>query len=146
MLTTVSVPPELLRALLAAARAELPREWIAALGGRVHAGRVRLERFEPLRTVAASAHHFVVDPVAFVQQEHALRRAGSSWLGFVHSHPHGGLAPSLADREASWRDCLQCILSPRGGGALAAFVHRGSAYEPLPVVVAGDNLTAGDAA
>ena len=113
----VELPAELQQDLLRAARAALPREFVAALGGRRGPDGWHLDAKLPLPNVANAADRFEVPPAAFAAAEAELRQRQLVWLGFVHSHPDGSAAPSGVDHDQLWWHCLQCIVSvPRSGG------------------------------
>lgn len=124
------------RAIDGAARAAWPGEFAAALGGQCDDGIARIDRLRPFPG-AGAADTFAVPPAVFAAAEAELRAAGATWLGFVHSHPGGSAAPSLADRETLWRDCVQLVV---GGAApdrlqTAAFWLDGDTCAPLPISV-----------
>ncbi|MCU0863284.1 MAG: Mov34/MPN/PAD-1 family protein [Planctomycetes bacterium] len=132
----VELPAELQQDLLRAARAALPREFVAALGGHRGADGWRLEAMLPLPNVAIAADRFEVPPAAFAAAEAELRRRQLTWLGFVHSHPDGSATPSGVDHAQLWWHCLQCIVSvPRGvGGRLLCHWRDAAGFHALPLV------------
>lgn len=105
-------------------------EFIGLLGGARATAWLRVECLIPLSNQAARTDCFAVDPLAFANAEHAIRQAGASWLGFVHSHPHGQVGLSTTDRAQLWRDCVQLIVARRALGELAVagywLTERGS--------------------
>lgn len=120
-----------LAALLAAARAAWPDELAGLLGGQRTPDACTILAFEPCTT--GSPHAFVVGAAEFAAAEARLRRAGHSFLGFVHSHPGGSPSPSRADLAAAWHDSLQVVLGGATPGELAAraFRVRHGAAQPL---------------
>lgn len=141
MWTRVTIDQAAHQRLLELARAALPREFVAALGGALRDGEATVDEVLPLPNVAADDDTFAVDPLAFARAEHELARRGHRWLGFVHSHPRGAAAPSSRDREQLWPHCLQLIAAPRPDAPtvpLAAFVLRDAVAHPLPLHVAAE--------
>jgi proteasome lid subunit RPN8/RPN11 len=123
--------------LQAAALAARPREFVAALGGRIDRAAWCIEAVVPLPNVAVAADRFAVPASAFAAAEAELRRRGLAWLGFVHSHVDGSTAPSRIDREQLWRHCLQLIV---GAGAAARGGMRchwsdGPEFGSLPLAI-----------
>lgn len=133
---TVSTPARLLAALGEAVRAAGDREFVAALGGHRDGEHLHVVAVRALPNRAGRGDRFRVDPVAFAAAEQALRTAGTPWLGFVHSHPHGPPMPSATDRAELWRDCLQWIAAPDGDAvAVRAFWFTGERAAELPLQV-----------
>ena len=126
-------------ALFEAARAAAPCEFAAVLGGCVRGENALVRRIVQLpNTSTAAEDSFAVDGVAFAQCEHELRQHGETFLGFVHSHPKGGTAPSVRDRQQLWTGCLQMITDGHSWQAFAldeqravrALASRETAAEP----------------
>lgn len=124
-------------ALVGALHADAEREFVGLLAGRRTAAGFHVTRCEPLRNAAVASDRFAVAPPDFLAAELRVRSAGLAWLGFVHSHPGGAAAPSAADRQQLWRDCLQLIVgSPQGTAELRAYRLTAGACEHLPLRIA----------
>ena len=114
--------PELVTAILAHARAELPNEACGLLAGSTASGRAT--SFHPARNADASSRRYSLDPDDLVRITFAIERAGHDLLAIVHSHPRTGAEPSATDRRAArlYPGTPQLIVSlavSRGGSAAA---------------------------
>lgn len=95
--------PEVIQAAVAHARREAPRESCGVLGG---VGGV-VSMAQPVTNIASGDANFLLDPLEAARAELAIREAGLAVAGYYHSHPHGSLEPSEADRVGT--------LDPLGG-------------------------------
>ncbi len=108
------LPEELAERLLEHARAELPNEACALLGG---AGGVATS-LHPARNAAASPYRFELDPADLVRVVHAIEGAGEELVAIFHSHPASGPEPSPTDLREARYDVVQLIA---GMGLLRAW-------------------------
>jgi proteasome lid subunit RPN8/RPN11 len=131
--THVVLPEHLREAMVTAARAALPREWVAVLGGIVAHDSVRVQAVAPLADADTDRDHFAVEAAPFAAAEAQLRAAGHAFVGFAHSHPGGSAAPSHRDVEHGWRGCVQLVLGLAADTApsVGAFVLAAGAAAPL---------------
>ncbi len=122
-------------ALTRATAVAFPHEMVGLLAGHREERTLHVERFVRLTDAACGADHFTVPPAAFAAAEAAIRRTGGTWLGFVHSHPHGTASLSTRDRSDLWRGCLQLIVAPLRHGSLqiAAFWLEHDRKDTLPL-------------
>jgi len=126
--------------LVHACMAPGPREFVAMLAGPVEAPGM-VTACEALPNTATSDDAFVVEPLTFARAEGRLRAAGLAFRGFAHGHRGGSAHPSLADRRALWRDCVQVIgARDEQGPVLRAFwlAAGGDAFEPLAWTVVAE--------
>jgi len=97
----VSLSPEVARRLLDHARAELPNEACALLGGNEAAGRVT--SLHLARNRLASPYRYDVEPDDLVRIVHDIEGRGESLVAIFHSHPGTPAVPSPSDaREARY--------------------------------------------
>ena len=71
----------------------------------------------PIKNVAVDPqHHFRLDERAFTQAIFDMERAGLSFIGIYHSHPHGDPIPSQTDiQQANYPDTVYLIVGLRHG-------------------------------
>jgi proteasome lid subunit RPN8/RPN11 len=108
----VTITRRALDVVLAHARAERPRECCGMLLGHsqhiLTAVRARNLADDPLR-------RFLIDPEDHIAARREARRQGLDVVGFYHSHPRSGAAPSAADdAEASYADAVSLIVGMDG--------------------------------
>jgi proteasome lid subunit RPN8/RPN11 len=100
------VPRDIVAALVAQARAELPNECCGLLGGIVHPAREGetlaigevIVRY-PLVNAAASPVRFESEPRSMFEASRDLDRRGFELLAVYHSHPTSPAVPSRTDME-----------------------------------------------
>ena len=99
----LELPRDSYHALVAHALDGLPDEACGLIVGRFGADGV--ERFVPLRNVAASSKLYEIDPADWAAAEDQADRETLAILGVVHSHTHTSAYPSPTDvRQASITD------------------------------------------
>src|SRR5438552_1090553 len=91
------LPAQILRDMIAQARAELPNECCGLLAGRVEGGAGRVERRYPLVNRAASPTEYDGDPKGQLAAQKDMRRLGLELLAIYHSHPTAAPVPSKKD-------------------------------------------------
>lgn len=97
----LSISPDLVGQLLEHARAELPNEACALLGGGEAAGRVT--SLHLARNRLASPYRYDVEPVDLVRIVHDIEAAGQALVAIFHAHTATPAAPSPSDlREARY--------------------------------------------
>ncbi|MBK8915887.1 MAG: Mov34/MPN/PAD-1 family protein [Phycisphaerales bacterium] len=114
--SSIRIADRALRSALLHAQAALPRECC----GLLLAGTVahRIVAALPLRNPACGQSSFDADPHDLLRVWRNPRLA-SRICGMYHSHIHGEVEPSTADRAAAMPDYpLQLIVSPNGAAAL----------------------------
>lgn len=128
---------DLVEAVLAHARAELPNEACGMLAG--PAGSGRAQAFHPARNAHASPHRFLLDPEDQVRITYAIERDGHELLAIVHSHPRSAAEPSATDLRdaAAYPGVLHLVASLEGGAgasvALRAWRIDGRAAVEIPL-------------
>jgi len=117
-------------AMLAAARAEHPREACGLLLG----------EGEHIRTAnrAANVHpephrHFEIDPAALIAAHKAAREGGPAVLGCWHSHPNGLARPSDTDAAHATGDGR--IWAIIANGAISLWVDAPNGFTALSYAV-----------
>ena len=93
------VPPPVLDAMLAHARAELPNECVGFLAGAIADGVGTATQCLPLVNELASPTEFYAVPFAAFR---AMRAAGTDLLAVYHSHPTSPPVPSRKDLERNY--------------------------------------------
>lgn len=97
----LSVSSEMVASLVEHARAELPNEACALLGGDAISGRVT--SLHPARNRLASPYRYDVDPHDLVRIVHEIEARGEALVAIFHSHPATPAVPSPSDvREARY--------------------------------------------
>lgn len=92
----LAIPAELVDALLAHARAELPNEACGLLSGAT-AGRAT--RFHPTGNALASPYAYEVEPDDLVRVVLGIENGGDELVAIFHSHPGSPAVPSIRDRR-----------------------------------------------
>jgi proteasome lid subunit RPN8/RPN11 len=134
------IPPEVVEAVMAHARAELPNEACGMVAG--PAGTGRAVAFHAARNADASPHRYHLDPEDQVRITYAIERVGHELLAIVHSHPRSPAVPSATDRRdaAAYPGVLQLVasLAPAAGsgGELRAWRIDGRAITEVPLLMA----------
>ncbi|HET6573898.1 MAG TPA: M67 family metallopeptidase [Fimbriiglobus sp.] len=93
------IPPAVLDAMLAHARAELPSECVGFLAGTVVDGVGSVTQCLPLVNELASPTEFLTEPRSVFAAYKAMRAAGTDVLAVYHSHPTSLPVPSKKDIE-----------------------------------------------
>lgn len=109
----MTITPSALAEILAHAAACRPRECCGVLVGRSS----RIQYSIRTRNLASSPHRFLIDPRDHIAARRAARLAGDDVLGFYHSHPASGAAPSATDLdEAGYPDAVYAIAGIEAAG------------------------------
>lgn len=113
MVSPVSLPAEIRRALVVRARTEYPNEMCGLIIGDRPAGEGgRAIRFEPTRNKAASPYRYEIDPADLLRLTIATDEADEVFWGIVHSHTHTPAVPSPTDIGlAFYPDSLYLLVS-----------------------------------
>jgi proteasome lid subunit RPN8/RPN11 len=133
------IPRSIAHALLEHARAELPNEAVALLGGSFASGEAT--SFHPARNAERSPLRYAVHPDDLVRIVFAIEDAGQDLVAIFHSHTRSPAVPSATDRRAAmYPDAFYLLASLADPGApperaLRAWrIHGGQAFEvPLTV-------------
>lgn len=129
----VRVGPEVVDAIRAHARAELPNECCGLLVGADE----RIVTAVPARNLRPTPHDFLIDPRDHLDAEKRARAEGLEVVGFYHSHPDAPAVPSRRDRaEMTYTNAWYAICGPVEGRALAAVrLYRWNAdtFEPARI-------------
>jgi [CysO sulfur-carrier protein]-S-L-cysteine hydrolase len=96
------VPPPVLDAMLAHARAELPNECVGFLAGTLADGIGTASQCLPLVNELASPTAFRTEPRSVLTAFRAMRAAGTDLLAVYHSHPTSPPVPSRKDVERNF--------------------------------------------
>ena len=143
---SVLLPANVAAAIAAAARTAAPREFVALLAGHLAAagGTAAVQALHELPNVATGDDTYDVPAAAFAAAEARARADSQTFLGFVHSHPHGLPVPSAHDRSAWWRHCVQLIVGgsaiANGAVALRAYWLDAAGMQELPLRVRPDDV------
>ena len=126
-------------ALLDLARAELPNEACAILGGRLADGSAT--RLHPARNADASPLRYTVDPDDLVRIVFGIEDAGDDLVAIFHSHTHTPAVPSPTDlRSAQYPDAYYLLATLTDADAspqvaLRAWRIRDGASREVPLDV-----------
>lgn len=93
------VPPPVLAAVVAHARAEAPNECVGFLAGTVAGGVGTVSQHLPLVNELASPTEFLTEPRSVLAAFKAMRAASTRELAIYHSHPMSPPVPSRKDVE-----------------------------------------------
>ena len=96
----LTVPGDLVDAMVAHARAELPNEACGVLSGSLSEGRALT--FHPTRNAEASALRYSVHPEDLVRVTFEIDDAGSDLVAIFHSHTKSPPVPSATDRRLAF--------------------------------------------
>lgn len=95
----LTIGAELVAAVMAHSRAELPNEACGLLAGSTATGVARA--FHPARNAHASPYRYSLAPEDLVRITFAIETAGDGLLAIVHSHPRSPAEPSQTDLGAA---------------------------------------------
>ncbi len=95
----LAIPPAVLDAVLAHARAELPNECVGFLAGTIAGGVGTATQCLPLVNELRSPTEFLTEPRSVFAAYRAMRAAGTDVLAVYHSHPTSAPVPSRKDIE-----------------------------------------------
>lgn len=130
----LSLSPEHAARLAEHARAELPNEACALLGG--DAGTGRVSSFHPARNRLASPYRYDVDPDDLVRIVHDIEARGEALVAIFHSHPATAAIPSPSDLREARYQVIHLVAGLAGESAeIRAWriVAGGAAEVPLTV-------------
>jgi proteasome lid subunit RPN8/RPN11 len=106
----LTVPADLVDAMVAHARAELPNEACGVLSGSLAEGRALT--FHPTRNAEASPLRYSVHPEDLVRVTFDIDDAGSDLVAIFHSHTKSPPVPSATDRRlAFYPDAFYLLVS-----------------------------------
>ena len=124
----VSMPRSLRDSLLRHCRARLPFEACGILLGRRESGFVSACGFAPVRNAHPNPERaFRFAPDDWIRAAYTAQRNRQQLVGFFHSHPGGGVAPSRSDAEGWTGGGVCAIVSPAAAGTPG---DRLAVYEP----------------
>jgi proteasome lid subunit RPN8/RPN11 len=132
----LTVPADLLDAMVAHARAELPNEACGVLSGSRAEGRAL--SFHPTRNAEASPLRYSVHPEDLVRVTFEIDDAGSDLVAIFHSHTKSPPVPSATDRRlAFYPDAVYLLvsLSEPDAPALRAWQLRDGDATEVPLTV-----------
>ena len=89
----LTIPADILDAMVAHCRREAPLECCGILGGMASS----VSSFHPLRNASASETRYDADPNDLIRAVVALRERGAEILAIYHSHPRWAAIPSRTD-------------------------------------------------
>jgi proteasome lid subunit RPN8/RPN11 len=120
------LPPAVVDALRAAARAAHPNECCGLLEGMRDGDVFRVDAVHPAHNLAPRSDRFEIDPADHIAAQKAARANGRSIIGCYHSHPDGAAAPSDIDAAgAAQEDFLWAIVA---GEDVGCFVYRDGGF------------------
>lgn len=97
--TRLLIPREVLDAVVAHARDEMPDECCGLLAGLVEGETGRVTQHFPVRNDLASPTEYLTNPRDLLDAMKAARAAGTEVLAVYHSHPASEPVPSRKDIE-----------------------------------------------
>ena len=107
---------EALSAVRGHARQVWPEECCGLLLGRSAGSSVIVSEVRPSQNLShARRSRYMIDSDAMVHAVLAGRRGGADLVGFYHSHPESGTAPSSIDRREAWSGMVYLIVGLAGG-------------------------------
>jgi desampylase len=124
------------RRLLDHVRSMPQEEVCGALVGADVGGSTLIDEVVPLPNEAADpARRFLISGAVVARIEQDSRVAGRSLLGFYHSHPRGGCAPSERDQAEAFPCFLYVIVDAITGDGAAWRLRRDrTAFEPVALL------------
>lgn len=135
------LPAGLLDGILRHLEGAYPHEGVGALLGTPDGEQRRIARHVPLANAVSRnrRRRYEVAPEELVRVQRDARGDGLEVLGYYHSHPDAGPAPSETDREAGWPWYIYVIVRVASGRAdgLAAWQLRDdrSTFDPVDLEV-----------
>ncbi len=104
----LTIPADLLAAMIDHCRRDAPRECCGILGG----VSPRVSSIHPLRNTEASETAYNADPTDLLDAHRYLRKRSAQFLAIYHSHPRWRTVPSRADLERNhYGDLPRIIIS-----------------------------------
>ena len=111
----LTLPHGLAERMVEHARAELPNEACALLGGDADLGRV--SSLHLARNRLGSPYRYDVDPDDLVRIVHEIEARGEELVAIFHSHPATPAIPSPADLREARYPVVHLVASVAGGSA-----------------------------
>jgi proteasome lid subunit RPN8/RPN11 len=111
----LTLPHGLSERLVEQARAELPNEACALLGGNASTGRV--SSVHAARNRLASPYRYDVDPDDLVRTIHEIEARGEDLVAIFHSHPATPAIPSPTDLREARYPVIHLVASLAGPSA-----------------------------
>jgi proteasome lid subunit RPN8/RPN11 len=114
------IPTQILQAIYAHARTELPNECCGVLGGTIGAdGTAVVAHCYELVNAAASPVEYLSEPGSMFRAERARRDAGVEFVAVYHSHPTSAPVPSKTDLARNYSEnVMNLIVSMQSGEPL----------------------------
>ncbi|MBI2566035.1 MAG: M67 family metallopeptidase [Candidatus Schekmanbacteria bacterium] len=112
---TLTVPHEMLAAMIAHAEETYPHECCGLFAGDRQARRVDTVHRAANLNQERARDRYELDPQDFLAFDRALRGTGREILGVYHSHPDHPAIASETDRSRAWPDYSYIIVSVQGG-------------------------------
>jgi proteasome lid subunit RPN8/RPN11 len=134
------IDPDALRAIIARARRDRPRETCGLLVGK---GDHILEAVEAANAADDPTRHYEIRPEDYFAQIRRCRavseREGEQYavLGAYHSHPHSAPDPSPTDLAQAFEDFIYVIAGPAAGGSgmeVRAYRLVSGNFQAVPLV------------
>ncbi len=124
----LTIIPEVIDAIIAQARDELPFE---ACGYLSADGEV-ITRHYPLKNIDQAADHFNMDPAEQFQAVKEMRRAGLKLKGVYHSHPETPARPSDEDIRLAFDPEISYVIISLAGPdpVVKSFIIRDGEVTP----------------
>ncbi len=117
----VELPPALVDAIYAAAKASLPRECCGLLEGVREGEAFRVQALHPAHNLSSDDRRFRIDPADHLKAQKAARANGRAIIGCYHSHPQRQAQPSAADAAGAGEENFLWLIVGEDG--LNAFVY-----------------------
>lgn len=102
--------------------------------GTLGAMQVEVRAVVRAHNLARDDDSFEIDPGEIVRAERDARKRGLDLVGFWHSHPRGGTAPSAHDDRGAWPGLACVLVSLRGRARLSAWRSAGGRLEGIELV------------
>lgn len=133
-LRRLHLPTSVRDALLRAAHTALPAEACGLLFGSRCGDEAEGTCVTPLPNCAeAPRRGFALDPHDFATALADGERSGLAWLGFFHSHPHGGADLSAVDRSTCWPECLHLVVAADTDEVRAHWIEPSRRVRTVPL-------------
>jgi proteasome lid subunit RPN8/RPN11 len=128
--TPLSIPADILDAMVAHCRRDAPLECCGLLGGNPPV----VSSFHPLRNTEASPTRYLADAQQVVEAVVALRARKAEIVAIYHSHPDAAAIPSQVDLDLNYYGSVPRIIVSLQGPEPAVRIWRlePDSYEELP--------------
>ena len=134
---TLLLSPTHSAAIIAAARANFPRECCGLLEGTTHEDGWRVHAIHECRNIADHPEqHFLIDPQSHIDLLRRLRGTDRSVIGCFHSHPRGRPEPSNTDLLSAIEQNFLWLIAAGEGESfhLRAHLFTTKKFEPIPII------------